>query len=59
MLKIMNKVVSLVTKLQHFFFFIQAFQKGLTAFAEEWANLTGQKVEDILKESQTETKQLN
>ena len=53
MIKFLNKVVGWFTKLQNFFYFIQAFQKGLDAFSKEWVALTGQKMEDILQEIET------
>lgn len=51
MLKFINKIVGWSLKLQNFFFFIQAFQKGLTAFGDEWAKLTNQSLDKIIEES--------
>lgn len=51
MLKFINKIVGWSLKLQNFFFFIQAFQKGLKSFGDEWATLTGQSLDKIIEES--------
>jgi hypothetical protein len=54
MIKFINKLVYGVKKLQNFFYFIQALQTGLSAFSAEWTKLTGQNIEDVFKESETE-----